>query len=184
MTLFCASVPETSQAPYATLPGSIELIQVAWDLPTDNGGSSVLGFFLYMKLVEESSWTLIYDGGEDPATKMYTLLNKVDHLGNPLVDRDYLFAVSSRNIVGTSPMSASLTLNVALRSSAALSTLSGAGIVSGRGAVLNTINLVARDENGSLRSAGGDLIFLHVEQLCKVTDNYRCDLSLDQDSVR
>jgi len=40
-------------------------------LPSDNGGSSVLGFFLYMKRDTDADYTLVYDGGEDPTIKTF-----------------------------------------------------------------------------------------------------------------
>ena len=43
ITLFCASAPEPADAPVEMLAEQ-ELLQVSWQLPSDNGGSSVLGF--------------------------------------------------------------------------------------------------------------------------------------------
>ena len=43
VTFFCASEPGAPDAP-SVLLAEQEIIQVQWDLPTDNGGSSVLGF--------------------------------------------------------------------------------------------------------------------------------------------
>lgn len=61
ITFFCASAPEPPAAPTFIIAEQ-ELIQVAWELPVDNGGSSVLGFQLYMKRDTDSDFTLVYDG--------------------------------------------------------------------------------------------------------------------------
>lgn len=50
-------------------------------------------------------------------------------------------------------------------------------------AVETSITLKSYDESGVARIAGGDLYFLHIEQYCIVSNNYRCDLSDQQDSV-
>ena len=74
-----------------------------------------------------------------------------------------------------------LTLPLAMKTSHALSVLSGAGIEQSLGAVTNSVHIQAVDETGANRSSGGDTFFLLVEQLCYVTDNYRCDISMNQD---
>ena len=53
VTFFCASEPGAPAAPTVLLAEQ-ELIQVQWDLPTDNGGSSVLGFPLGHSSLSES----------------------------------------------------------------------------------------------------------------------------------
>lgn len=61
VTLYCASEPAAPEAP-ASLVAEQELIQVSWELPSDNGGSSVLGFQLFMKLDSDPDYTMVYDG--------------------------------------------------------------------------------------------------------------------------
>ena len=43
VTLYCAYLPAAPAMPIAVIAEQ-ELIQVQWELPTNNGGSSVLGF--------------------------------------------------------------------------------------------------------------------------------------------
>lgn len=102
---------------------------------------------------------------------------------NPLVAASYLFKVRSRNIVDYGDYSVELTLSLTMKTSHALSVLSGGGIVESLGAVTNSVTVQAVDEDGNDRTEGGDIFFLLVEQLCYITDNFRCDLSLNQDAV-
>jgi len=92
--------------------------------------------------------------------------------------------VRARNIVGYSEFSPALTLPLAMKTSHTLSVVSGAGIVSALGYVASSIHIQAVDEKNMNRSTGGDVFFLLVEQLCYVTENYRCDLSVNQENVR
>ena len=57
--------------------------------------------------------------------------------------------------------------------------IEGEGISSILGAVTTSVSITAYDEAGILNSQGGDIYFLHVENVCHVTDNYRCDQSRD-----
>ena len=150
---------------------------MTWELPSNNGGSSVLGFRLYMKRDIDVDYTIVYDGWEDPTVKSYQTI--VDANGNPLVAASYMFQVEARNIVGYSAMSSALTTTLQMQTSNALSTISGFGITNMFGAVPNSVHVQAVGEDSINRSSGGDIFFLRVEQLCYVTDNYRCDLSLD-----
>jgi hypothetical protein len=56
-------------------------------LPADNGGSPVLGFFLYMKTSSEANYKMVYDGGEDPTLKTYS--TNLDHNNNPIAPNTY-----------------------------------------------------------------------------------------------
>ena len=129
----------------------------------------------------DAEFTLVYDGLEDPTVKTFS--TTVDHNGNPLVATTYEMQVRARNIVGFGAFSESLELDIAMRTSHSLSIVSGDGIAQSFGAVTNSIHVQAYDEDGNPRTSGGDLFFLHVEQLCYVTDNYRCDLSVNQSNV-
>ena len=75
------------------MPSSIiaeqELIQISWELPSDNGGSSVLGFQLYMKRDTDSAYTMLYDGQEDSTIKSFSTTTDAEM--NPLVAASYLF---------------------------------------------------------------------------------------------
>lgn len=160
VTFYCATEPMAPAAP-AKVFAEQELVQITWEIPTDNGGSSVLGFQLQMKRDTDPDYTLVYDGQEDPTVKTYSTITDED--GNPLVAGSYLFQVRARNIVGFSEYSDPLTLVLAMKTSHTLSVLSGAGISDVEGAVTTSIHVQAVDENGSNRSSGGDTFFLHVE---------------------
>jgi hypothetical protein len=56
-------------------------------LPVDNGGSPVLGFFLYMKTSSEATYKMVYDGGEDPTLKTFS--TNLDHNNNPIAPNTY-----------------------------------------------------------------------------------------------
>ena len=45
-------------------------------------------------------------------------------------------------------------------------------------AVSATVDIEAYDSNGAKQTTGGAYYFLHVENTCYVTTNYRCDVSL------
>ena len=137
----------------------------------------MLGFKLYMKSQNDAQYTLVYDGGEDP-TK-FTYQTTTDASGNPLIPlTNYLFTLTARNIVGTSPSSNPLTVAIPYLLSASLSQISGPGISQIAGAVESSVSVLAFDDSGARKTTGGALYFLHVENTCYVTTNYRCDLSL------
>ena len=98
VTLICAGYPDPP-APPTLVIGTRDIISVRWQLPTFNGGSPVLGFFVHMKANDDTEYTLVQDGGEDPT--LLTFTTEVDHKGDPIVPRSYLFVVSARNWVGT-----------------------------------------------------------------------------------
>jgi len=56
-------------------------------LPTDNGGSPVLGFYLYMKAASEANYKMVYDGGQDPTLK--TFITNRDHNNNPIAPNTF-----------------------------------------------------------------------------------------------
>jgi hypothetical protein len=61
----CAGPPDPPLIPTLIL-GTRDIISVKWELPLNNGGSPVLGFFVYMKSSISDNFTLVQDGGEDP----------------------------------------------------------------------------------------------------------------------
>ena len=78
-----------------------------------------------MKRDTDAEYTLVQDGWQDPTLKSYSTI--VDHQGNPLVAATYMFQVRARNIVGYSPLSATLSTNLEMKTSHSQSTLSGSG---------------------------------------------------------
>ena len=129
-----------------------------------------------MKRGTDVEYTMVLDALEDPTVKTFSTIT--DAIGNPLVATTYMFKVKARNIVGFGELSDALSVTLAMKTSNALSVITGQGIVESFGAVTNSITVQAVDEEGSNRVSGGDVFFLYVEQLCYVTDNFRCDLSL------
>jgi hypothetical protein len=110
VTMYCAGYPNAPASPILQ-QGSKDIIIVSWTLPTSDGGSPVLGFKLYMKSQTDAQYTLVYDGGEDPNT--FTYQTTTDASGNPLIPMtNYLFMLTARNIVGTSPSSNPLTVAI------------------------------------------------------------------------
>jgi len=108
--MYCAGFPNPP-APPTLVQGNANIIQIQWAKPTSNGGSSVLGYFLYMKAQTDAQYTLIYNGAENPND--VTFETSTDQNGNPLIPlTNYLFVVSARNIVGTSPNSNALSVSI------------------------------------------------------------------------
>lgn len=82
-------------------------------------------------------------------------------------------------MVGTSDTSAYLEVVIPYLSSPDLTDISGDGILQIYGAVTAQVLITAHNEAGELQTEfGDDVYFLHVENVCYVTDNYRCDASL------
>jgi hypothetical protein len=100
----------------------------------------------------------------------------------------YTFKVQARNWVGNSPESSPYEVAVPWRTDQekTLITIAGTTDVEGEfqaveAAVVTTVSVTAYDESDALRTTGGDFYFLHVENLCYVVENYRCDKSRDGD---
>jgi hypothetical protein len=160
VTMYCANFPHPAAAPTLIL-ANMDIIQIEWTLPGDTGGSSILGFFLYMKASSDPSYTLVLDAGENPTITSYQTTKSA--LGVVITPDDYSFAFTSRNIVGTSAMSPALVVTVPYRTSSSLSAISGSGLVTGFGGVTSSVSIQAINESGAFKAAGGDYFFLHVE---------------------
>jgi hypothetical protein len=65
VTMACAGPPDPPPIPTLIL-GTRDIISVKWESPQNNGGSPVLGFFVYMKSSTADDFILVQDGGEDP----------------------------------------------------------------------------------------------------------------------
>ena len=135
---------------------------MSWELPSDNGGSSVLGFQLEMKRdAPGTEYIMVYDGQEDPTLKEFSTI--IDSESNPLVAEPYFMRVRARNIVGFSAYSDTVTLDLAMKTSHALSVVTGTGVVESFGAVTNSVHVQAVADDGSDRTTGGDVFYLHIE---------------------
>ena len=124
-TMLCANKPDAPGAPSLVI-GSLDIVEVSWNLPAYNGGSSVQGFLLYAKWSTEADYTLVWDGREDLATKTYRM-EKNDHLGNVLIPGSLEFAVSAKNWVGESSKSLVLSAPLTQQTDASTAVLSGPG---------------------------------------------------------
>lgn len=179
LTVMCASVPNAPATPTLTL-GTLDIIIVDWLPPADDGGSAVLGYTVLMKRVGEVSYETVYDGSEDPTTLQQSL---TDFNGAILIPGDYQIIVIANNWVGEGAQSSFLVVTLPYLTSAELTTVSGNGITNDvEAAKPAEITLISYDTSGS-RKPGGDFYFVHVTDYCLVTDNFRCDLSDDQDYV-
>jgi len=161
--MLCANYPDAPSAPTLVL-GSLDIVEVAWNLPTYNGGSSVQGFLLYVKWSTAADYTLVWDGRENLSTKTYRL-EKNDHLGNVMIPGSLEFAVSAKNWVGESPKSTILTVVLTQRTDAATAVLSGPGFgaTGVLSAVAQYIDLQSKNADGTNQVAGGQFFFLHVQ---------------------
>jgi hypothetical protein len=65
-----------------------------------------------MKASDDAEYTLIYDGREDPTVLTFSTTNGLDHLGDPIVPRTYLFKVQARNWVGIGSNSNDLNVTI------------------------------------------------------------------------
>jgi hypothetical protein len=155
--------------------GNRDIISVTWKHPIFDGGSPVLGFQIWMKTQTDSDYILVQDGEENPT--LMSFATTTDHLGNPITPDTYLFKVSARNWVGTSDLSEALTVSVPYLISPEETQLSGDGLIQIFGSVTSTVTVLAYDEAQIRKYTGGDVYFLHVDNVCFVTDNYRCDSS-------
>lgn len=126
VTMICAGYPDPPATPILVL-GTRDIISVSWEHPTYDGGSPVLGFFLFMKANDDAEYTLVQNGGEDPTLLTYS--TETDHFGDPIVPRSYIFVVSARNWVGTGSVSVYLNVTIPYPSSPALTEISGNGIL-------------------------------------------------------
>jgi len=66
--MLCADVPASPAAP-ALLLRSLDLILVTWEPPASDGGTPVLGYAVLMKESASSTYTMIYNGTQNPATR-------------------------------------------------------------------------------------------------------------------
>jgi hypothetical protein len=85
----------------------INQIILSWTLPSDNGGSPIIGYQLYMKKTTESTFIQIYDGSYKPATTFYTIKT---YNNSPLSSVNYDFQLLALNIIGNSGFSPILTI--------------------------------------------------------------------------
>ena len=114
-----------------------------------------------MKRDIDADYMMVYDGLEDPTIKTFSTIT--DAIGNPLVASTQMFRVKARNIVGFSDLSDSLSVNLEMKTSHTLSTVTGQGIIEAFGAVTSSMTVQAVDEDGNNRVSGGDVFFLHIE---------------------
>ena len=174
-TMLCAAPPEPPGQPTLVL-GNRDTISVSWTLPLspEDGGSPVLGFQLFMKSNDEADYTLIQDASEDPSQLHYQMTT--DHTGGPISQGAvYELALVARNLVGTSGLSDPLSVEIPFRLSPENSILGPDGLSEITAAIATTVTVTAFDEANTQGSSDSAAYFLHVENVCVVTDNFRCD---------
>jgi hypothetical protein len=163
---------------------TLDIILFEWEPPLDDGGSPVLGYQVFMKKNSEATYTLVYDGKENPSTRQMVITTYLDQ---PLELVQYDLKIRAFNWVGES-LDTKITFGVVpyIVTSADTSLLQSSifelnpdgsltGSATARAAVPATIALQSRDANGVDETTGGRHIFLRLEEECEVTDNYRCD---------
>lgn len=138
VTMLCAGFPDPPDEPLLVL-GTRDEIAVSWSLPTYDGGSPVLGFFIYMKAQDDDDYVLVQDGGEDPTLLYFSI--RTDHFGDLIVPRTYLIMVNARNWVGTGSDSVPLEIVIPYRSSPDLTDISGDGILTIQAAVTAQVTI-------------------------------------------
>lgn len=173
VTYYCAGLP-MAPAPPSAIVATRDLISLEWLYPVSDGGSSVLGFKLFMKGVSDSEYTLIQDGGDEDPPLLYFTTTR-DQAGAAIAQGKYSFRVSALNKVGSGPWSEVLDVVVHRRVSATDSSVSGDGVIQILSSVPASVTVNAYAEDGARLSTGGALYFLHVLNQCQVTQNYRCD---------
>lgn len=146
-------------------------IIIKWDPPTDTGGSAITGYQLFMKKPAESTFQLVYDGKNTPATKIATIIS---YNNAPLDRTNYNFKLNAYNWVGVSPDSPILSVNVQSQTSATTSVVSGPGISSITALIESKFTVQAKDDAGNVRSSGGDFIFLRVTDVCRTAGSFQC----------
>jgi hypothetical protein len=146
-------------------------------LPTYDGGSPVLGFYLWMRYDDDQfdpDYTLVKDDEEDVTSLTYT--SSSTHTEDKIKPGHYLFAIEARNWVGTGAKSVPLNLTIDYLSSPDLTIVNPEGTIAIEGAVTVTVSINAKNELGEAKTEyADDAYFLHVENVCFVTSNYRCD---------
>ena len=97
--MIVAEVPSAPSAPVMD-SSTLKSISVAWSPPSDNGGSSITGYKIYMNDFFSDKLNLVYDGSFTPSVFSYTQQNLIQ--GQP-----YRFKVSAINRVGEGSVSSS-----------------------------------------------------------------------------
>lgn len=104
ISFYCASLPDPPLVPNLIWKDPSR-VKINW-FPSLTGGSTILGYLVYMKLSTDSSTTLIYDGSFDPNTN-YLTINSFNNAAL-LTDVIYQISIRARNIVGIGGYSATL----------------------------------------------------------------------------
>ena len=190
--MMCADVPQSPQAP-TLLVNTLDLILLEWDPPADDGGSPILGYAILMKTQDMTDLLMVYNGTQNPSTRSLALTEFNDA---PLEKTEYVIIVRAYNWVGESydTQLSFATVIITVRTNAETSLIFGdpfeldgggalTGVASIKAAVPALVYLQARDDIGVDLTNGGSNIFVQIEELCTVTDNYRCDRVPDTPDV-
>ena len=60
--LVCADIPDPPDAAPTLEAASESSITIAWNPPSHDGGSPVIGYKVYMNYLNDGDWELVYDG--------------------------------------------------------------------------------------------------------------------------
>ena len=143
-----------------------------WDTPSDDGGSPITGYQLLMIKNGEATYELIYDGEDNPATKIYTITS---YKSGPLEKTIYNFKVRAFNWVGKSGDSGNLVVNVQTTTSAKESVVGGFGISTIEALLQTSVSVLAKDDTAADRGIGGDLFYIQVLDYCEVGLSFTCE---------
>jgi len=121
ITFYCASLPDPPTTPNLIWKDPSR-IKINWS-PGDNGGSSILGYIVYMKLSTDSSYLITYDGSTDPNTNYLTISSYNNQALVPNVY--YQISIRAKNIVGFGAYSGVLSIILGNFPSSLNSSISG-----------------------------------------------------------
>lgn len=177
VSMMCAQEPDAPDPPSVIIQ-NLDQIAIEWNPPAYDGGSPILGYQVEMKETTEASYTLIYDGSENPNGKM---LEITSYNSASLQVATYNIRVYAVNWIGTSLSSTDLVVILATETSVIDSVVSGTGIGTIQAFVDAYVDVLAKDSSGNDIGHGGDIFSLEVSNHCEVTDNFEC-VEVDSDT--
>ncbi len=108
ISFYCASLPDAPLIPNLIWKDQSR-IKINW-FPGETGGTTILGYLVYMKLSTDATTTLIYDGSYDPNTNYLTISS---YNGAALqLSVVYQISVRATNIIGIGGYSAVLSVTL------------------------------------------------------------------------
>jgi hypothetical protein len=158
VSMMCADVPATPNVP-TVLIQNLDQIVIKWSPPSSDGGTPILGYQVDMREDSEATFTLVYDGSENPGARQ---LEVTEYNSASLQVTTYYFIVRAINWIGASPDSAVTSVILSTETSPTQSIVSGIGIGTIEAFVAATVQVQARDSLGNDLTVGGDIFSLEV----------------------